>query len=227
MKKKWTFESKYLTFWWGGSFTLTYSVCGYFSNLPAITLGLLLFTLTIRLPFPNRWKDECDPPRYGIGYHSQIFWIYLGGKGNMNGGGKWIAINMPWSYDWVRTSVLLKDGTWAHEVRKGTKKDFWKDEWKDKTWSETHPYRYTLKNGQVQERNARITVEEREWRMRWSRWTSWMNRVRRTINVEFSDEVGERTGSWKGGTIGCGYDLKGNETPRQCLERMMVERTFD
>ena len=37
-----------------------------------------------------------------------------------------------------------------------------------------------------------------------------------------SDEVGEETGSWKGGTIGCGYNLKPGETAEECFDRMML-----
>jgi hypothetical protein len=44
--------------------------------------------------------------------------------------------------------------------------------------------------------------------------------------IEFNDEVGERTGSWKGGTLGCGYNLLPNETPLECLRRMEKERKF-
>ena len=49
---------------------------------------------------------------------------------------------------------------------------------------------------------------------------------RKSINVQFSDETGERTGSWKGGTIGCGYDMLPGETAEQTLRRMEKEREF-
>lgn len=32
--------------------------------------------------------------------------------------------------------------------------------------------------------------------------------------------------SWKGGTIGCGYALRPNESPYECLKRMEQERKF-
>jgi len=50
--------------------------------------------------------------------------------------------------------------------------------------------------------------------------------TRRTIAVEFNEEVGERTGSWKGGVLGCGYDMKPGETRLECLRRMERERRF-
>lgn len=48
----------------------------------------------------------------------------------------------------------------------------------------------------------------------------------RAIDVQFSDEVGERTGSWKGGTIGCGYNMLPGESPLDTLRRMEAERKF-
>lgn len=87
---------------------------------------------------------------------------------------------------------------------------------------EKHPYRYVLLNGTVQERTATIKVESRRWARPWLPW----NRLDRYIDVEFSDEVGERTGSWKGGTLGCGYNMLPNESPLDCLRRMERERKF-
>lgn len=50
--------------------------------------------------------------------------------------------------------------------------------------------------------------------------------IRNSIDVYFDGEVGKETGSWKGGTIGCDYDLKKGETMLECLRRMEVEREF-
>lgn len=87
---------------------------------------------------------------------------------------------------------------------------------------ETHPYRYVLRSGVAQDRVATIKVESRTW------WRPWIpfRRVSKYINVEFSDEVGERTGSWKGGTIGCSYEMKRGESPQMTLRRMERERKF-
>jgi hypothetical protein len=90
----------------------------------------------------------------------------------------------------------------------------------------TFPYRYVLKNGTVQDRTAEVFVERRSWRPRCLRWTSLFEKSRTSIDVKFDDEVGERTGSWKGGTVGCGYNLLPDESPEQCLRRMERERKF-
>jgi len=211
----------------------------------ASLLFLLLFlipwgNLNFHLPITSKW-DDCDPPEYGIAYHSNKIWIYRGGEGNLNGGNKWWTITMPWDYDWVRTSRLkstaiepnpdgpsnsqLNYAFWIHES-KGNRLDTWKDEFKSQLWSRDYPYVYRLKSGKIQERIATVKVEEREWRMRWLRWTTRFNKVRRDIAIDFNDEVGERTGSWKGGCTGCGYNLNPGETPLECLRRMEKERKF-
>lgn len=88
------------------------------------------------------------------------------------------------------------------------------------------PYTYTLKSGQVQDRTAKIGVEEREWRLRLLQWTKLFNKISRCIWIEFDHEVGEKSGSWKGGVMGCGYTLLPNEDPIDCLRRMEKERKF-
>jgi len=225
-KEKWIFESKYLVFYFRWGFDISFEICGYFDDRPRINLDLFFFNLTLILPFHNKgWESECDCPKWGISYHSNMIWIHLGGKGNMNGGSKWYTIHMPWDRTWVRTSMLKKDGTWEDETRKN-KKNIHRSEWDDQWYTEFHPYTYILKSGEVQNRTARVRVSEREWRMRWLVNVPLFRKIRRTIDVEFDDEVGERSGSWKGGTIGCGYDLKPNEDLIECLRRMEKERKF-
>jgi hypothetical protein len=210
----------WVIFYWGWHFDISYEKCGYFDNRPRINLDLIFFSLTIILPFRNRWTDECDPPKWGISIHNNTVWIYRGGIGNMS---EWWTWYIPFiTKEWVRTSILLKDGNWEHE-RKGVRKEFWRDEWKEKQANWT--YNYTDKyDGEVIP--TTIYVEEREWRPKWLGWTSLFAIVRRTIDVHFSKEVGERKGSWKGGTLGCGYEVLLDEEPLDCLKRMERERKF-
>lgn len=150
-------------------------------------------------------------------------------------------VHMPWSWEWFRTSHLAADGvTWVHELRRvdypqGTNPN-WQQGWrggdafgtfrKIDVWKEAHPYRYVLRSGEVQERIATVKVEEREWRWRWLMGLAWPHKTVRSIDVSFDGEVGERSGSWKGGTIGCGYDLRYDESPQECLRRMERDRKF-
>lgn len=227
-KEKWCYDGKWFSFWFSLGFKLTFSICGYFDNRPQININLLGLFLVIKLPFYNSWTDECDPPTWGVAYHGKTFWIYTGGKGNGNGGKQWITFDMPWQYQWVRTSMLKKDGGWEHETLSVNNKRFYDETiWGDVLWREDYPYKYVLKSGEVQERIATVQVSEREWRMKWFKWTSLFNKVRRSIDINFNDEVGERTGSWKGGCTGCGWGLLPNETPRQALNRMEMEMEME
>lgn len=197
--------------------------------------------------------DECEPPEYGFYFYNEgnkilfnSFWLCLGKKRK--------CFYMPWSWDWVRTSILLKDGTWEHETyldrKKGNSKNFYQDKWDEKRFIESYPYTYVLKNGKIQNRIATVTVEEREWRFLKLKWFPLIKMKNKCIDVKFSfggpfermilfekqgnikknpeetGEVGERTGTYKGGTTGCSYTMLKKETPFETLKRMEKERKF-
>lgn len=141
----------------------------------------------------------------------------------MNGGGKFWTWDIPFiTKDWVRTSIFLKDGSWNHE-RPGDKKNFYEKQWKDQQQSWDYIYTDSYDGEKIP---TTIYVEEREWRPKWLKWTRLFATTRREIDVHFSKEVGKRKGSWKGGTIGCGYELLKDEYPVDCLKRMERERKF-
>ena len=170
----------------------------------------------IKLPFKTG-INECETPRYGFYWHASAFWFCWGKKVD--------CIYAPWSFNWHRTSALTKDEKWVSEF-KGNHLSFYRDEWKSILWHEDYSYRYILKNGTIQDRVATVRVDEREWRRRILRWTPFLAKISKTIEVSFSDEVGEKTGSWKGGCTGCGYEMLPNEKPINTLRRMEKERKF-
>lgn len=200
-----------------------------------MTIGLGLLTAYLSMPFLNRLDRKLTQrgrdgfgDSWGVSYRFGREWD---STLRLDWGDWSKSIHMPWALDWFRTSYLLADGTWAHEWRKA-RLSLSEQGWElikriePLQWREVYPYRYVLKDGRVQDRNATVTVEEREWRRRGWRWLTLGRKVKRTIDVRFDDEVGERSGSWKGGTIGCGYDMRPSETPLQCLRRMERDRVF-
>jgi hypothetical protein len=197
------------------------------ASMLAVVLFIPWGELYLKLPIVTKYSG-CDPPSWG-------FYFYGEGKKipdtiGICKGKKTKLIDLPWYPEWVRTSRMAKDCSWLHE-RKGDRKrgidhDWWSEATQAKLWKETHDYTYVLKSGEVQERKATITVEQREWRPKWFMWASLFAKIRTNIDIEFDKEVGERTGSWKGGTVGCGWDLLPNETPLECLRRMEKERVF-
>lgn len=183
--------------------------------------SLHFFCLWIRLCRASREPEEMMES-WGASYYSDESSLHL------NWGMKYKILHMPWSYDHCRQDVLLKDGSWAPYEPYGNR-GFERTPEPPDMYRESFPYRYTLKSGKVQERTATITGERRTWC--WRAWPfrklRWPSKTRTCIDVAFSDEVGERTGSWKGGTVGCGWELLPSETPLQSLLRMERERIFD
>ena len=77
---------------------------------------------------------------------------------------------------------------------------------------------------------AKCNIEEREWiRGKWP----WMRKllkyvpgcrmIRRAMNIEFSDEVGSRKGSWKGGITGMDYDMLRGESMSDAFARFQKD----
>jgi len=247
-----TFKNKYIEFTpeWSG-FNITYHVAGYFDSRPNLQIYFIWGKLFIYLPWKHYKKievdkteiekrkdklsklkdsnykeskkyikeiyDDCTPPSYGIYFYMDQFGIRLGDKVKL--------YDLPWCYEWIRTSALGINGEWYHENKKNRNMDFYDtNKWKDKLYIEKVPYTYITKQNEKQECLATIRVEEREWRWKWLTWLKLFSKVRREIDVVFSTDIGERKSSWKGGVTGCGYTLLKNETPIECLRRMERER---
>lgn len=209
---------------------------GEVAGRPGLALGFILnerrFLLNfclgwpafyVRLRFFERWTGEardCLGDRWG-------FHLGEGHCVHLNWRDKTKIIYLPWAWDVRRHSHLLANGSWAHDIYKKGCRLSWEEHKALDLWSTELPYTYTLRSGEVQERQATIRVDEWERRRRWLKWCPLFAHVRRSIWVEFSGEVGEGTGSWKGGTMGCGYDMKPGESPEECLRRMERERKFN
>lgn len=162
-------------------------------------------------------------------------------------------IELPWHLVNHRHSYLLATGNWYHDIadeRPGTiraRRERWNRlrAWvglsplplPDRThhyeltrslnkYKERHPYCYVLRSGEAQDVVADITVEEWETRRHITKWFPWAGRVRRCINISFSSEIGEETGSYKGGCVGTSYTMLPGELPVHALKRMEAERRF-
>lgn len=198
------------------------SPASYFDNRLMIHIDLMWISLYIHLPIYST-IDECEYPEFGFYYHSNSLVLCWNMFKKF--------IHMPWTYEWVRTSRLLKDGTWENEVKGGKRKEYSKerDQWElDNLWQETHHVTYVTQGGTVQDDiEATIKIEEREWRQKWLMWTKVGRKVSKDLVVEFNNEVGNQRGSWKGGTLGCGIKIKKDESPLKALRRMMKEVNFD
>jgi hypothetical protein len=186
-------------------------------------IDVLGFKIPVPVKNPREPRDIMET--WGIKYSDKALFLRWGTRCKI--------IWAPW--DWgccVRDEVmntkgqLEKSAHWKWANGKTVKTEDDRETYQDE-------YTYVLKSGEVQKRIATYHIEEREWRWRLFQWLYKKGiklgpkLVQRTIAVNFSDEVGERTGSWKGGTIGCGYNILPGETPQDCLRRMERERIFN
>lgn len=78
-----------------------------------------------------------------------------------------------------------------------------------------------------EEIEASTHIEEREWHFGegWFKWLSFFRKplVKRSLDIEFSKEVGRRKGSWKGGTIGHSIQMLEGELHESAFRRYAVE----
>lgn len=161
------------------------------------------------------WRIEVDRPS----------WEWMDGpewglRADRDGGrwswGKWSKhFDWPWSWHTLAYEKQLPvDGEWVDVLSE------------QKPGEQIHSYTYVLRSGEVQKRLATVSKRRHIITYNWLRWTRLFSWVKESIDVEFDGEVGERSGSWKGGTIGCGYELRKGETMLDALRRMEREREF-
>ena len=75
---------------------------------------------------------------------------------------------------------------------------------------------------------ATCHIEEREWRfgVGWFKWLSLFRkpRIRRDLELQFSEEVGPEKGSWKGGTVGHGTEMLPGESCEAAFRRYCEQK---
>jgi hypothetical protein len=192
---------------------------GYFDQHYAISWCLIWGQFHIKVPFKTRIPGSCDTPNYGIQIHNNTFWLHLGGKMNdwEQCDSKWITWDLPF-FSWIHD--LHQVWTGKKWVNPGGE---YSEPYSDGRLVEKHQYIYVLNSGEIQDRIATCYIERRIWHRKWF---PFFEMVRISLNIDFNDEVGEETGSWKGGTVGCGWEVEPDETIEQALRRMEAIRKF-
>lgn len=192
----------------------------------SLHLHLLWPNLFLKLPLPRRQPRDPMLDCWGFSL-SRDDWASI----HLNWGERARIVHLPWEWSHHHAEQLMTDGSWRNqrELERGINDPLGYRRAADHpdAWRAVLPYHYALRSGEIQERMATITVARAESRWRWLRRLPWPRRRWQGIDVTFSDEVGERSGSWKGGCIGCVYAMRAGETPEQCLRRMEAERKFN
>lgn len=133
----------------------------------------------------------------------------------LNWGERRKSYDLPGTVFTLAYEQQMADGSWRSVFRSD-----------EKPYTKDYPYTYVLASGEIQKRSATVSKRRHVLARKWLHRVGWPKWIKESIDVQFDDEVGERTGSWKGGTIGCGYDLRSGEHMLSALRRMERDRRF-
>jgi hypothetical protein len=185
------------------------------------------WALRVRLPFTikpfGKYGEHCR--RYGfsisdMGNGYDFVQVYYGPQTHDTSTERHWCKHLPWK-QWrcVRFSCYTPTGEHFASEEKGKGKFF-----EFMRIKETCPTsRFEFDDYDGERITATCLIDEREWHRGegWFKWLGffWPAKIRRSLDLQFSAEVGPEKGSWKGGTIGHGIDMMEGETPRQAFER--------
>lgn len=131
--------------------------------------------------------------------------------------------HLPWmQWDHVRQSLYAPDGTHFYtEPKRSPGIDGFRDVMKKEEDCPVSHFGFEDYDGEMIVATCRI--EEREWH-KGSGWFKWLKyfyrpKIRRSLDLRFSVEVGPEKGSWKGGTIGTGCEMIPSDTPASAFRR--------
>ena len=162
------------------------------------------------------WYYDEHPREYGFSLSEGFFTLFLGAQtGDSTTTQDWSCF-VPWS-DWrfVRLSLYAPDGSHFWTERAGT------DTYEKQQACPSVQFDFHDFDGE--RITATCRIEEREWRFG-SGWFCWLSvfrraKIRRSLDLRFSSEVGRKKGSWKGGTTGHGIDMERAESPESAFRR--------
>lgn len=180
------------------------------------------------------WYWDVDHRKYGFNLSHGHLVVYFGRTGGACMDSRlqqqWSAF-LPWT-QWrhVRHSLYDLGGAhfWTEPKGNGASRlggDGWKIYQAAKDACPRAAFAFTDFDGRPLTATTRI--EEREWHFGagWFKWLSWFRRpkVSRSLDLEFSDEVGPEKGSWKGGTIGHSIEMLPGELHEAAFKRYCAE----
>lgn len=175
------------------------------------------------------WYWEIDHRKYGFSYSDGFLSIYYGRTGGACADS---SIEQRWGYflpwtQWRHVRHSLYDLSGKH-FRTDSKASVslcdpagWKA-WRaiEKSCPRAD---FAFEDYDGKRLTASTRIEEREWHfgVGWFKWLSWFRRpkISRSLNLEFSDEVGPEKGSWKGGTIGHSIEMLPGELHEAAFRR--------
>lgn len=168
------------------------------------------------------WYEEIFSREYGFTFTGDgSLHVYFGAQTHDSSTDQNKVFFLPWrSWRYIRCSFYDSKG-----------RHFWTEKDRDKSaWEARRAVEQALPKVyfQIEDYDGEIItaathIEEREWRFGTGvfSWLSWFVRpkVRKSLSINFSSEVGKDKGSWKGGTLGHGIEMLPGENHQAAFDR--------
>ncbi len=166
----------------------------------------------------RNWYDHYTPREYGVWYSDHFLNVMYGVQSHDSS----TEQNIGWFIPWLDTRHIRQTFMDENHNKIIDAPEFGK-KYGEHSWDD---YRAVVNSiprtnlsfkdydGELIE--VSCYINEREWRYG-TGWFEWIGRlkkplIQRTVDLEFSKEVGRRKETWKGGTIGAGCEIKPGES---------------
>ncbi|WP_290686808.1 MULTISPECIES: hypothetical protein [unclassified Haematobacter] len=170
----------------------------------------------------RNWYWQIDQRQFGFVVTEGALHVHMGRTTHDSDTDRSRVFFFPWR-EWRQVRHSLYDTTGAHFA--DLPKDYGPDRWAIEASCPTISFRF--RDFDDEEIIATTKVEERQWTRGAGRfrWLSWFcpDLVRRILDLQFSTEVGERKGSWKGGTIRHSIEMLPDELHEAAFRRYCLQ----
>lgn len=172
---------------------------------------------------PGYWDEHAR--KYGFGLSLDGFvQVWHGAQTHDSTTDKVWCTHLPWT-QWrhVRTSYYGLNGEHFWTEPKHVRGQPWDHQAVWDKRDECPTVKFLIEDYDGEKITATTRIEEREWLLgeKWCKWLSWFTkpRIRRSLDIAFSAEVGTEKGSWKGGLIGTGIEMLPGELHEEAFRR--------
>lgn len=169
---------------------------------------------------PGYWDEH--PREFGFSYSEGSLHVHYGPQTHDSDTTKSKCYFIPWK-EWrhVRRSYYGLKGEHIADEPQGRWLDTYKERETIKQKVPTARFKFRDFDGEEIEVTTRI--EEMQWErgVGWFKWLSWVwpSKIRRSLDLDFSKEVGPEKGSFKGGTTGHSIDMLPGELHEHAFRR--------
>lgn len=173
----------------------------------------------------RNWYFETFSREYGFSLSDGFLQIFLGAQTHDSSTTRSWSKFLPWTqWRFVRCSLYDLEGNhfWTEPQGAGKLGDA---AWKEREfWHESVPKAiFEFDDFDGKRITATTHIEERQWEFGegWFKWLCAFRlpKIRRSLSIKFSEEVGPEKGSWKGGTLGHGIDMLPGELHEAAFRR--------